>query len=522
MSTERDLYGWADACLLPGFTGYTAPDWVRRRVAEGLGGVALYHDNVADTAQLSKLTGELRAERADVLIAIDEEGGDVTRLEIARGSSWPGNHALGRADDTELTRQVAAGIGRTLAETGVSLDFGPVADVNTTADNPVIGVRSFGSDPERVAAHTAAYVDGLQSTGVAACAKHFPGHGGTVVDSHHDLPVVHDAESVFESTAFPPFRAAIEAGVRSVMTAHITVPAFDTVPATLSAPILTGLLRRRLGYTGVVITDSLEMEAVSRTFGITEGGVRAVIAGADLLCTGTRDGEQRVHALREALVAAVRDGRLPEQRLAEAAERVRALSGWTGRGGGRGAGTGAGRGAERGTAQGADPGAGTDGGRGSGQGAARGAETPLGLVAARRALHAVGITPLTAPPLVVELGEEPNPAVGRTSWGLGRTLQEALPTTTVRSYHGPDDRPLDELRHTGPGTPLVVTVRDRHRHPWIAAAVAELVAARPDTVLVEMGLPYGTPPARHYIHTHGAARVCAQAAAELLLGRELG
>ncbi|MFJ3902907.1 glycoside hydrolase family 3 protein [Streptomyces sp. NPDC090025] len=483
MSTERELYGFADACLLPGFTGHTAPDWVRRRIAEGLGGVALYHDNVTGIGQLAQLTSELRGERVDVLIAIDEEGGDVTRLEIARGSSWPGNHALGRVDDTDLTRQVAAGIGRTLAETGVNLNFGPVADVNTTAANPVIGVRSFGTDPLRVAAHTAAYVEGLQSTGVAACAKHFPGHGNTVVDSHHDLPVVHDDAAVFESTAFPPFRAAIEAGVRSVMTAHITVPAYDTVPATLSAPILTGLLREHLGHTGVVITDSLEMEAVNSTVGIVEGGVRALIAGADLLCTGTRDGEQRVIALREALVAAVRDGRLPETRLAEAAERVRALSRWTARSTGRGA------------------------------------DTALGLAAARRAVHAVGITPLTAPPLVIELGDEPNPAVGRTHWGLGQTLQEALPTTTVRSYHGPDDNPLDELRHTGPGTPLVVAVRDRHRHPWIAAAVDELVAARPDTVLVEMGLPHGTPPARHYIHTQGAARVCAQAAVELLLGR---
>ena len=166
------------------------PDWVRRRLADGLGGVVLYAWNVESREQLRALTAELRSEREDLVVAIDEEGGDVTRLEAATGSSYPGNAALGVVDDVELTERVAASLGAELADAGVNLDFAPVADVNTNPQNPVIGIRSFGSDAELVARHVAAFVRGLQRAGVAACAKHFPGHGDTSVDSHLALPLV--------------------------------------------------------------------------------------------------------------------------------------------------------------------------------------------------------------------------------------------------------------------------------------------------------------------------------------------
>ena len=176
---SAELERLASSCILPGFEGPVVPDWVRRRLAEGLGGVVLYAWNVESRDQLRALTDDLRSERADLLIAIDEEGGDVTRLEAATGSSYPGNGALGVVDDVELTERVAAAIGAELAEVGVNLDFAPVADVNTNPQNPVIGIRSFGSDGDLVARHVAAFVRGLQSSGVAACAKHFPGHGDT-------------------------------------------------------------------------------------------------------------------------------------------------------------------------------------------------------------------------------------------------------------------------------------------------------------------------------------------------------
>src|SRR5918996_2687555 len=203
-------------CLLPGFAGLEAPEWLRRRLSEGLGGVVLFARNVRDREQVAALTAALRAERPDLLVAIDEEGGDVTRLEAASGSSYPGNHALGAVDDLELTEQVAAAIGSDLAGVGINLDLAPVADVNTNPQNPVIGVRSFGADPELVARHVAAFVSGLQRVGVAACAKHFPGHGATEQDSHEELPTVSEGLE----NALLPFRAAVDGGVRCVMTAH--------------------------------------------------------------------------------------------------------------------------------------------------------------------------------------------------------------------------------------------------------------------------------------------------------------
>src|SRR5258708_4042300 len=177
-------------CLLPGFLGTVPPDWVKRRAAGALAGVVLYARNISDLDQLAGLTAALHAESPDLLIAVDEEGGDVTRLEAKTGSSYPGNLALGAAGDPRLTHDVAMAMGAELSAAGIDLDFAPDADVNSNPLNPIIGTRAFGSDPALVSAHTSAWVKGLQSAGVGACAKHFPGHGDTSVDSHLALPVV--------------------------------------------------------------------------------------------------------------------------------------------------------------------------------------------------------------------------------------------------------------------------------------------------------------------------------------------
>ncbi|MGY3679850.1 beta-glucosidase-like glycosyl hydrolase [Streptomyces sp. TE33382] len=162
VSTTDTLTRDALAVLQPGFTGTTAPDWVLRRVGEGLAAVALFGRNIRTPEQVAALTAQLRAEREDILVAIDEEGGDVTRLEVRQGSSFPGNLALGAVDDVHLTRDVAQELGRRLAECGVNLNWAPSADANSDPGNPVIGVRSFGADPRLVARHTAAYIEGLQ------------------------------------------------------------------------------------------------------------------------------------------------------------------------------------------------------------------------------------------------------------------------------------------------------------------------------------------------------------------------
>ncbi|HSP71913.1 MAG TPA: glycoside hydrolase family 3 N-terminal domain-containing protein, partial [Gaiellaceae bacterium] len=179
----------AAGCVLAGFEGHEPPDRLRRALAEGLGGVCLFSGNVRDAEQVAALTAALRAERPEVLVTVDEEGGDVTRLEWERGSSYPGNLALGAVDDVGLTERVAAAIAGDLLRAGIDVDLAPVADVNSNPLNPVIGVRSFGADPGPVARHVAAFVRGLQAGGVAACAKHFPGHGDTAQDSHRELPV---------------------------------------------------------------------------------------------------------------------------------------------------------------------------------------------------------------------------------------------------------------------------------------------------------------------------------------------
>ncbi|MDF2750084.1 MAG: glycoside hydrolase family 3 domain protein, partial [Gaiellaceae bacterium] len=319
-----ELERLAARCLFVSFPGDRVPGWARRLLELGLGGVTLFADNVRDTDGVAELTAALRADAPELLVSIDEEGGDVTRLEAGRGSSFPGSLALGVVDDVELTREVAAAIAAALARAGVNLNLAPVADVNTNPRNPVIGVRSFGADAALVARHVAAFVEGTQRQGVAACAKHFPGHGDTAVDSHRALPVVGgDLE-----TALAPFRAAVAADVQAVMTGHLVVPGFGEAPATISRELVTGLLRERLGFHGLVVSDALEMGALSATIGVAEGAVRAIAAGVDALCLGHRVGEDGAGAVLAALVAAAQSGRLEPDRLAEAAARVGAAASW--------------------------------------------------------------------------------------------------------------------------------------------------------------------------------------------------
>ncbi|MEV4188442.1 glycoside hydrolase family 3 N-terminal domain-containing protein, partial [Streptosporangium canum] len=458
-----ELAGLADTVLQPGFVGVEVPDWLRRRLSEGLGGVALYSRNLVDSAQVRALTAALRAENPDVVIATDEEAGDVTRLEALTGSSRPGNLALGAVDDPELTELVARGVGRDMAEAGITLNYAPVVDVNSDLDNPVVGTRAFGADPWLVARHARAWVTGLQSAGVAACAKHFPGHGATAVDSHNDLPTVSYSAEELAATALPPYRTAIEAGVRAVMTGHLLVPAYDPeFPATMSSRILVGLLREELGFDGLIVTDGVEMPSVAERYGVTGAAVRALAAGADAVCVGgERKGAGVVGFMRNAIMAAVIDGTLPEERLAEAASRVRRLAAWSAE--------------QRQVAWATD----------------QAALTPAGLTAARRAVRVRGEgLPLTSAPQVIEFVSETNIAIDRaTPWGVATPLAALLPGTTAVRL-GPED----EVPPVPGGRPLVIVVRDAHRHAWVSARLDALLSRRPDAVVVEMGLPGpGTP-----------------------------
>jgi beta-N-acetylhexosaminidase len=480
---DQALAALADAILIPPFPGTAAPEWLLRALGRGLAGVTLFGHNV--TGDTASLTAALReSASAEPVIAIDEEGGDVTRVAYTAGSPYPGNAALGAVDDVALTRSVYAAMGADLARLGVNLDLAPCADVLAADGSPVVGTRSFGADTALVARHVAAAVTGLQSAGVAACTKHFPGHGSTGDDSHLSLATVAGSLDEIRRRDLPPFAAAIAAGSVAVMPGHLRVPELTgALPATLSPAAVTGLLRGELGFGGVVICDALEMKAASAAFGIPEASVLAVLAGVDLLCLGRDTDEAMYHAVRAALAGAVTSGRLAGARLEEAAHRVTGLR--------------ARLAADRSGV--ADSRASGSPGPGSG----------IGLTAARRALRRSGPVPaVLANPLVIEVEPPENIAAGRFTWGFDPWAD------TARVDPADGDGAARGLLAAAAGRSLVLAVRDAGS---VLPLVGTVLAARPDTVIVDMGVPAWIPPAgTAYLATYGASRVCAQAAAEAL------
>ncbi|MFD2763449.1 glycoside hydrolase family 3 protein [Micromonospora eburnea] len=267
------------------------------------------------TTGLREAAGKLAAGPAPFLIGTDQEYGVVTRITDGV-TLLPSSLAAGAAGDAALTEAAWRAAGAELAAMGINMDFAPVADVLTTRST-VIGSRSFGADPERASAQVAGAVRGLQAEGVAASVKHFPGHGLSAADSHQDLPVVSQSRAVLDSTAFPPFRAGIDAGAMAVMSAHLDVEAIDPgTPATFSRKLLTDVLRGQFGFEGVVITDGMNM-APAKRWSPGEAAVRALNAGNDLILM-----TPNVTQAYDGLLAALRDGSLPRARLVEAVTRV--------------------------------------------------------------------------------------------------------------------------------------------------------------------------------------------------------
>ena len=495
-----------DRCLLARFAGQRPPDWLRRWLDEGLAGVVLFARNIESPDQLRALVADLRAHREDLIVAVDEEGGLVSRLEARTGSSFPGNSALGAVDDPDLTRQIAGAIGGMLVAAGISLDLAPVADLDAS---PVIGVRSFGGDPVRVGVHTAAFVRGLQDCGVAACAKHFPGHGRAGGDSHLELPEVSASLATLRDSDLVPFRSAIEAGVRCVMTAHVLFPAVDSKAATLSQRWLTGVLRDELGFGGVIMTDALDMAAIGDDADQAHGAVRALAAGADLLCLPA-DPQAQLRA-RDAVAAAVRAGSIPSGRIEEAAARVGELTAWTLQHAGAA--------------------------RAAGLHASAAHARELGLIAARRALvtdlamrsarPSGGQPGATQPgrlpggaPFVLDAGWLRGAGVGESAASLLTTLQAVLPGTEgVRlSEESAELARVNEFIGRAESRPLVVVVRDARRRPWQRDLIAAVLARRPDGIVVGTGGNDRHLAGASYLGTRGPARANVTAAAELLAG----
>jgi beta-N-acetylhexosaminidase len=320
--------------LMLSFDGETpSADILATLRRQHIGGVTIFrHRNVANPAQVRTLTAALQHAAAEagqppLALGADQEGG--TLLALAGTTLFPGNLALGATGSAELARRTGQAIGRELAAMGLNVDYAPVCDVAQNASNPVVGTRSFGADPALVAELSAAMVVGLQSAGVAATPKHFPGHGDTAYDTHFGTPVLAYDEKRFEDVQLRPFRAAVSAGARLMMTAHVAVPALTgglELPATLSSAIIRGLLRRNLGFQGVVITDAMDMKAIGQGAGLVIDAIAAAAAGVDMLLLQSDSAESEtvyaglVQAAHRALLAA-------DDQLASA-ERVLALKRW--------------------------------------------------------------------------------------------------------------------------------------------------------------------------------------------------
>jgi beta-N-acetylhexosaminidase len=289
-----------------------------------LGGVIWFSRNIEAPEQVAELSRDAQslATELPLWVSVDQEGGRVARLK-APFTVWPPMATLGRSGDPALATRFAAALADELRAVGITLDYAPVLDIHTNPKNPIIGDRALGETAEMVATLGAAVVRGLQDNGVAACGKHFPGHGDTAVDSHLELPLVEHPPDRIRRVECVPFRAAIKAGVAFIMTAHILVPSLDQErPATLSRRIVYDLLRDELDFGGVILSDDLEMKAIAATWAVPEAAVLAIAAGCDglLICSG--DVELQARTL-EALVHAVEDCKIPYKRLEDAQKRLR-------------------------------------------------------------------------------------------------------------------------------------------------------------------------------------------------------
>ncbi|MBI2882546.1 MAG: beta-N-acetylhexosaminidase [Candidatus Methylomirabilis oxyfera] len=285
------------------------------------GGFILFGRNLGSPEEIAALTNALQtASSTPLFFAIDQEGGKVARLQ-APFTRWPSAEVVGAAGSTELTTAIAASMGRELMTVGINMNMAPVLDVLTNPANPVMAGRSYDSDPHMVARHGIAFFRGLTAQGVIAVGKHFPGHGDTTVDSHVALPIVpHDLDRL-SAAELVPFAAAISAGIPALMTAHLLIPVLDQeLPATLSRRILTDLLRERMGFHGLVISDDLLMQGIADSTSPREAAVRFLEAGGDLMLICHDQAAQRQALL--AVVEAVEIGRLSEARIRVSCDRI--------------------------------------------------------------------------------------------------------------------------------------------------------------------------------------------------------
>lgn len=311
-----------------GFMGTYVTEDIKKMIEENfIGGIIYFNRNIESIQQLADLSNQLQniaisnSSGLPLFISTDQEGGIVNRLKGA--THFPGQMAIAATQSVELAKTVAKASARQLKAAGLNMNFAPVLDINNNPDNPVIGTRSFGGTPQLVAELATAYISGMQSEGIIACGKHFPGHGDTDTDSHLSLPVINHSLERLQEVELYPFIEAIKSGLECIMTAHIYFPAIEKregIPATLSHSVLTGLLRRKLNYKNLIITDCMEMKAIIDTFGTVEASVMAIEAGSDMVLIS--HSVDKVSESIRAVIKAVQQGRISENRINKSLERI--------------------------------------------------------------------------------------------------------------------------------------------------------------------------------------------------------
>ena len=457
----------------PGFGGPSIPEWLKPWLENGLGSVTLFASNTPNFETAQNLISDLRSYNPEILIAIDEEGGDVTRLFVREGSKYPTPALLGQCDDEDLTYRSYNSMGALLRNLGIDITYAPVADVVAVENNPIVGVRSFGMDTDVVSRHVRQAVRGLQDAGVSACIKHFPGHGAVVEDSHHDLPFIKMTLNDFELAHISPFKDAIEAGADAIMIGHLVAESIDAQhPASLSSKVIRDYLRDKLKFKGLVVTDALDMGAIGGPDKIHESALQALLAGSDLLCfSGMGDQSQFISNSFNFINSALESGKLAIEDLYESAEIITELR------------------AKR---------------------IKKSKPTALfDFHELIKGFEISGSVGLPADPInLVEIGTKPTIAAGDVSWGIHRELRAVGIACEI---HASDAESLSSKQ-------LVVAFRDAYRDAPLLAALNRLYERFPEALFLDMGWPSREFAPKNLIRTFGSSAVISTAAAHLIRG----
>jgi beta-N-acetylhexosaminidase len=457
----------------PGFGGPSIPEWLKPWLENGLGSVTLFASNTPNFETAHNLIADLRSYNPEILIAIDEEGGDVTRLFVREGSKYPTPALLGQCDDEDLTYRSYNSMGAVLRNLGIDISYAPVADVVAVEDNPIVGVRSFGMNTDVVSRHVKQAVRGLQDAGVSACIKHFPGHGAVIEDSHHDLPFIKMALNDYESAHIAPFKDAIEAGADAIMIGHLVAEAIDPHhPASLSSKAIRDYLRNKLKFEGLVVTDALDMGAIGGPSKIHESALNALLAGADLLCfSGMGDQSQFVLSSFDWIKAAVENDDLPLEYLDNSLKIATQLR-------------------EKRINKSAPT-------------------AVIDFSELIKGFEISGVVDLPVGPVnLVEIGTKPTIAAGDVSWGMHRELRAVGISCEI---HASDAESLSSKK-------LVVAFRDAYRDEPLLATLNRLYERFPDAIFLDMGWPTREFSPQNLIRTFGSSAVISMAAARRIRG----